>query len=487
MKRVEVLVLAMFILAAVLVCEHLVVGDFGRNGGTARADAAITQAEPLDVVKAVAEDAEEKPAEPAAEDSKAPTTRIIEHRLGDSLPFVAPADQPTDQPAQPARAAQPRAVDDVLRPPLEKPTDQPAGLARPSRTARPRASDDVLPAPAAGTPTPYRRGRPAPPAGPYEATVAAPSFPDGAPIAGPYNYPSTNAPVGAAGTAPATPVYLPPGPPATYAPSGPTPADERETVIYHLNSVPAGNIAGALNMAIGQGAPDSGLSLVPETVGNSLMLRGTREKVEQARRLLDQMDRPPAMVRLEVEVVEVDRAKAKKAEEATEEEKAADKAVKEAGERPDGGTVLLHAVITTLDNQTAQIMIGRNEPQVSGSMSGPRGQTNTVTYVNVGSTINLTPRIGGDAVVLQLDISDSRPTPAEESVVLAEPKEGSPIRSSGTQQFKTQTTVRLEDGKPLPLGGIGRGGKPGKEITMTLTAQILRPSEAKDAKPEESK
>lgn len=463
MRRVEVLVLAMFILGAVLIGEHLVLGDFGRT----RAEAAVTQAEPIGGVARMATEAEETPVKPADED-RAPTPRILEHRLRDAVPDIAPVIQPANQPAPPAR---------------------------PSRTARPSASDDMPTDPVRATPMPYRRERPAPPAGPYEAPVAAPAAPSysgSVPVAGPYNYPSTNAPIQAAGPVPPLPPpYLPT---TAYAPAGPVPADERETVIYHLNSVPASNIAQALNMALGsgynsyQGGPDTNLSLVPETVGNSLVLRGTREKVEQARRLLDQMDRPSAMVRLEVEVVEVDPAKAKKAEQATEEEKAADKAVRDAGERPDGGTVLMHATVTTLDNQAAQIMMGRNEPQVTGAMRGPGGgQTNTVSFVNVGSTINLTPRIGGDAVTLQLDISDSRSTPAEESVVLAEPEKGAPIRSSGQQQFKAQTTVRLEDGKPLSLGGISRGGKPGKEIMITLTAQILRPSEAKEAKVEEGK
>jgi type II secretory pathway component GspD/PulD (secretin) len=442
MRRVEVLVLAMFILAAVLVGEHLVLSDFGKNAGTARADAAVTQAEPIGGVARAATEAAETPAEPKGQVIDMPATRMLEPRLRDAVPLVAPADQPAGPQAEPTH---------------------------PSRTARPRASDDERAEPVPAMPAPYRRGRPAPPAGPY-------------------NYPSTNAPIQAAGPVPA----LPPGylPTPAYAPAGPMPADERETAIYHLLSVPANNIAGALNMAIGsayQGGPDSGLSVVPESVGNTLVLRGMRDKVEQARRLLEQMDRPSAMVRLEVEVVEVERAKAKKAEEATDEEKAADKAVKEPGERADGGTVLLHAAITTLDNQAAEITLGRTEPQIQGVMRGPNGQTNSVGYVNVGTTINLTPRIGGDAVMLSLDISDSRTAAAEEGVVLAELKDAPPVRAAGTQQFKAQTTVRLEDGKPLSLGGIGRGGKPGKEIMVTLSAQILRPSEPKEAKAEEAK
>ena len=258
-------------------------------------------------------------------------------------------------------------------------------------------------------------------------------------------------------------------------------------VVCHLNSIPVNNLANELMGIFAQSpyqpaqyqpAQWSPIVIVAESASNSLLISGPKAKVEEAQRLAKEMDHPAAMVRLEVRITEVERGKVKKSDDAApEKDKAADEGAKgdlHVVSTAEEGATLMHAAVTTLDNQAAQIFMGSMEPRVSGVMRSQGGMTSAASSMALGTQIDFTPRMDRDkTVVLTLKISDSRSGPAEEGIVIAEPKEGQPIRMPSTEQFKAETTVRLQDGKTLLLGGMTRDGKSGKELLISVTAHIV--------------
>jgi type II secretory pathway component GspD/PulD (secretin) len=145
------------------------------------------------------------------------------------------------------------------------------------------------------------------------------------------------------------------------------------------------------------------------------------------------------------------------------------------------GDLLLQASVVALDNQSAQLQMGCNEPRIVGVNHGPNGATNNaIQTVNVGTQISLTPKIVGDGcVVLKLTISDSRSGPAEEGVVLAESKDSPTVKTPRDEHFTAETTVQLQDGKTLILGEMNRNGKSGKQRLISLTAKVVPPGEEK--------
>src|SRR5207237_896784 len=62
--------------------------------------------------------------------------------------------------------------------------------------------------------------------------------------------------------------------------------------------------------------------------------------------------------------------------------------------------VLSRPQIMTLDNQAAFIQVGQRVPQITGVNTTTIGQTNTVTTVNTGIILGVTPRISPDGLVV---------------------------------------------------------------------------------------
>ena len=115
----------------------------------------------------------------------------------------------------------------------------------------------------------------------------------------------------------------------------------------------------------------------------------------------------------------------------------------------DGETNLLSTPsLVTLDNQEAEIIIGQNVPFVTGQSTGASSTTNnpfqTIERQDIGVQLRVTPQINeGDAITLQLDQEVSDIQASSEGAV-----------DIVTTKRAITTTVQLEDGELLVLGGL---------------------------------
>jgi general secretion pathway protein D len=105
--------------------------------------------------------------------------------------------------------------------------------------------------------------------------------------------------------------------------------------------------------------------------------------------------------------------------------------------------------IVTLDNQEASIIVGQNVPFVTGSStsSSTTGTTNpfqTIERQDVGTTLKVKPQINeGNTITLDIDQEVSTVSQAATSAV-----------DLVTNKRAIKTTVQLEDGELLVLGGL---------------------------------
>jgi general secretion pathway protein D len=105
--------------------------------------------------------------------------------------------------------------------------------------------------------------------------------------------------------------------------------------------------------------------------------------------------------------------------------------------------------IVTLDNQEASIIVGQNVPFVTGSStsSSTDGTTNpfqTIERQDVGTTLKVKPQINeGNTITLDIDQEVSTVSQAATSAV-----------DLVTNKRAIKTTVQLEDGQLLVLGGL---------------------------------
>jgi type II secretory pathway component GspD/PulD (secretin) len=217
--------------------------------------------------------------------------------------------------------------------------------------------------------------------------------------------------------------------------------------------------------------------IVPEALSNSLVIAGPPDVVEEVRKLVEQLDRPAVMVRLEVLLVEIPATgKAAKTGPKPEGKRAAGESTETL--RPDAlpqnAEILARGELTTLDNQPAYLKIARREARITAVNMSQAGRSNSITYDNVGTSIGLTPRMAVDrTVTAQISIEDSRSGPRDQGVALAVPAQGEPVRTPDVETFTAQTTVRILDGKTLVIGGMGREPKNGKQRVLLVTPHVL--------------
>jgi len=115
----------------------------------------------------------------------------------------------------------------------------------------------------------------------------------------------------------------------------------------------------------------------------------------------------------------------------------------------DGETNLLSTPsLVTLDNQEAEIIVGQNVPFVTGQSTGSSSSTEnpfqTIERQDIGITLKVTPQINeGDAITMELfqEVSDIQAS-SEGAVDIV------------TTKRAITTTVQLEDGELLVLGGL---------------------------------
>jgi hypothetical protein len=219
--------------------------------------------------------------------------------------------------------------------------------------------------------------------------------------------------------------------------------------------------------------------IVPEPMGNCLFVSGPPAAVEEVRRLVTEIDRRPSIVSLEVQISEVSSEKEKKTPDADAPKSkiAEDESPKKPPDKTEEGP-LMHMELSTLDNQTAYVQFGRQEAHITGSSSSSVGMTNSVTQMNVGTIVQMTPRVAaGGIVALQLSINDSRTGPIEEGTPITSIS-GRVIRQPSIDMLQNQTTLQLQDGQTQTISAISRNGK---TCQIAVTAHILRPGATNSA------
>lgn len=160
---------------------------------------------------------------------------------------------------------------------------------------------------------------------------------------------------------------------------------------------------------------DATLVAAPAGSGNAVLVSGSAAAVPEVVKLLEQLDRRPRGVEVEITLVEFPAPKDGK------ELNPADTARVEALVKEGKG---VRITLAATDGQQATTQLGGNRPYVSGStvagggFGGKGVAQKSVNYQPVGTTVKMTPRIGADNTVsLDLNVQESKVRAAEEEGV----------------------------------------------------------------------
>lgn len=254
--------------------------------------------------------------------------------------------------------------------------------------------------------------------------------------------------------------------------------------VYRLKTIPASDAARTLDQVfraegkhVLQGSSPQQVIIVADARANSLVVSGSPQAVEEVAQLVQKLDHTAAMVRLEVVIGEAPAdlgAPAHAGGAKSEPAKKPEGQQLQASPKPEQMQVLLRGELTTLDNQPAFLKVGGRESRVTGSHVSPTGTMNSVTMEEVGTTVGVTPRVGPDkAVIMEVDIKDSRFGPAEEGVPISIPKDGKPIRSPNLETLTSRTTVHVASGQTVTLAGTVRQAGAVKQRFILITPHVL--------------
>ena len=117
--------------------------------------------------------------------------------------------------------------------------------------------------------------------------------------------------------------------------------------------------------------------------------------------------------------------------------------------------ILSRPIVTTQNNATGRVSVGQRVPFVGNSQNTGFQTTNTVTFEEVGLTLEVTPRISPDGlIVMGVAVTNSELGPVEEGVPISVSADGTVIRQPVINQTTAVTSVSARDGQTIILGGL---------------------------------
>jgi type II secretory pathway component GspD/PulD (secretin) len=235
------------------------------------------------------------------------------------------------------------------------------------------------------------------------------------------------------------------------------PGTESKRGAYVVKYAAAKDLAGILAKHF-KGAAE--IQAGPDGTSNCLLINAAPAVFDEVMTTLDQLDRRPHAVAVELLVVQLPARKADEKPKAPDEKDFSgpiDDVVKRLDSMTWKGEVagFKRAQLTTLEGQPASLNLGENKPFATGS---------TITYRNVGTQIKVTPQVTADrSVTLDLNVQDSR---------------GRDSATGATEFILTSLTgkVRVASGKTMLAKVAKVVSKEGQgETLLVVGARIIEP------------
>jgi len=243
------------------------------------------------------------------------------------------------------------------------------------------------------------------------------------------------------------------------------PADvERARVVYVPRHLQAVDLANTVNTALLQESNVSTstnrkvvrAAIVPEQLGNSVIVSAPKEGIERVLDLVKTLDQKQRMVAIDVLLVEVASVTQKERPELpASSDQTITQLVEQLRSRP-GLRILDRCQVNVLGGHSVQFSLGGRVPQIRESRTVARGgQANSVALEDVGITLGLATRVNPDGLVaVAIDFEKSHLGPKEDGVVVAAPKNGEVLKTSPVRTVKTETTLSLARGRTTVVGGM---------------------------------
>jgi len=281
-----------------------------------------------------------------------------------------------------------------------------------------------------------------------------------------------------------------------------TPAAPVVRQVYAVRGGSAKELANALTLHF---QAELSFRAVPDAGSNMLLLSGTKAALDDATAALREIDRPARSVHVEVFCLELT---AKAGGEAGGDAKPLDVAELSGTAREGRAKIrdlqqkgivssIKTVELTGLAGQSARSQVSESKPYVTGVSvvggfgGGGRGgagggagtTTRSITYRNVGTSVQVKPEIGADGqVTLDLHVENSAMHAAEGGVAVGSDDKGTAIPATEFVISTVETRVKVRPGHIVLAQGTKAGSKAGQAQTVVLVTASTDESSPKDGK-----
>jgi type II secretory pathway component GspD/PulD (secretin) len=231
---------------------------------------------------------------------------------------------------------------------------------------------------------------------------------------------------------------------------------------------------------------DAEIQVLPDSPGNCLLISAAPNVFEEVVKLLEQLDKRPQSVVVEVVIAEVTPKKDEDGRPARRElnEKEFAGLNKDVQDRleamkKDGRLSALKRIeLTAVENQPAKVLLGETKPIVtSATVTGTGRVARSFTYRNTGTQAEVTASVGADkTVALDLKVEDSRLHVADDAPAFGKDEDGTPIRATEVVLSTLKTKLSIPSGQAVAAEGVKTDSKSGQgQILIVVSARVLEP------------
>lgn len=219
---------------------------------------------------------------------------------------------------------------------------------------------------------------------------------------------------------------------------------------------------------------------LPDLNSNCLLINAPPAAFQEVVKLLEQIDRRPQVVAVEVLVIEAvpkkpDGGQPGQGEKELDEKEftgTMDEVAKRAQALQRRGQLgaVKRFQLTGVENQLALTDVGELVPMVTGVTRVAGGKVvRQHTFQRTGTALRVTPRVGPDRMILlDLSVSDSRLRVPEDGPELGKDDNGAPIRISEVVQAVVSSKLALPSGQTVLVKDVKTTSKSGQAQTLVI-------------------
>jgi type II secretory pathway component GspD/PulD (secretin) len=225
---------------------------------------------------------------------------------------------------------------------------------------------------------------------------------------------------------------------------------------------------------------DAEFEAVADGASNALLINVAPGAFDEVVKALEQLDRSPRLIAVEVLLAEA-LVDPKKKDDKEIDEKELTGPAEEVGKKIEALTkagrlgTLKRLEVVALENRSVSAQAMENKPMIVGStVTGTGIVSNRITYREVGTQLKVTARAVDDkGIALELTVLDARMHTPEDGIALGGDKD-KPVRAAEMANSTVETKLTLKPGHSVVVSGVKTTSKSGQAQTvMIVTARLL--------------